>query len=80
VILSGKPGSGKSALVRLLAGLTGRAEQQIEVMHIHSQMDAGDLVGQFAQAEESGTFVWRESALVKALVEGKWLILANAHE
>jgi midasin len=45
---------------------------------MHGQMDSSDLVGQFTC--DKGGFRWQDSALVKGMVKGHWVVLENANQ
>ena len=77
IILTGPACSGKTALLRLAAWLTGN---ELQSLSLTPNSDAVDLLGGFDQVEgEQGTFRWRDSALLRAMIDGHWLVLDNAN-
>jgi midasin len=79
-LLSSPPSSGKSSyLYHLAAVLHPEVHHQIISLHLSdTSLDPRSLLGSYISSPTTpGTFEWREGALVKAMKEGKWVVLAD---
>lgn len=80
VLLSGPPSSGKMTLIRHLSSiLHPNTVNQIVSIHLaDTSLDARSLLGSYISSPtKPGTFQWRDGVLVKAMKEGKILVLEN---
>jgi len=75
VLLTGSASMGKSSLVRLAAALhcVPLAEYALS-----SGTDSCDLLGSYEQTDQ-GKFAWLDSCLVKAALQGTWVLLKHAN-
>lgn len=71
----GPRGSGKSALI---SELCHRLNQHCEVLMLYQDMTARDLIQQ-RTTKLNGDTVWRDSALVKAALDGHTIVLDGIH-
>ncbi|GAB4814206.1 hypothetical protein N2152v2_001252 [Parachlorella kessleri] len=76
VLLEGPPGSGKSALVEHVAGLTGNAEGMVR-LHLDDQMDSKTLVGAYITTARPGEFTWQPGPLAQAVSQGRWVLVED---
>lgn len=80
ILLSSPPSSGKSTLLNHLASvLHPGVHSQLVTLHLaDTSLDPRSLLGSYISSPTTpGTFEWREGALVKAMKEGKWVVLAD---
>ncbi|KAJ2157991.1 AAA ATPase midasin [Coemansia sp. RSA 552] len=74
VLLQGRVGSGKTALVEWLARRTGN---ELVTIHLNSNMDAKVLLGNYVTTQRAGDFEWRAGLLTTAVSEGRWVLIEN---
>ena len=75
LLLEGSPGVGKTSLVAALAQAAGH---ELVRINLSEQTDVSDLFGADLPVEGSdkgGHFEWRDGPLLRALKEGKWIVL-----
>jgi midasin len=80
LLLSSPPSSGKSTFIQHLAGLLhpGLHVQILTLQLSDTSLDPRSLLGSYISSPSSpGNFEWREGALVRAMKEGKWVVLAD---
>ncbi|KAG9127474.1 hypothetical protein FRC07_013283 [Ceratobasidium sp. 392] len=82
-LLSAAPASGKMTLIRELASrVHPEGERGLVTLQLaDTALDAKSLIGSYVSATTSeksaGGFVWQDGALPRALLAGKWLVLAD---
>ena len=76
VLVSGAPGSGKSALVGELARRLG-ARDSLVVIHVDEQIDSKVLLGTYMCTEGAGEFAWQPGVVSQAVAHGRWLLLED---
>ena len=72
VAIVGPKGCYKSAVARNLAHTLGK---KCELLSVHSDMTARDLLSTRGTCAETGDTIWRETALTRAARTGSWVIL-----
>ena len=83
ILVCGKPGAGKSSLVRELArmiaggGPESRHDDYLLELHVDDETDTKTLVGCCTTTDIPGEFVWRPGALTVAVREGKWVLMED---
>jgi midasin len=80
VLLTSPPSSGKSLLLSHLAGvLHPSVANQIIAIHLaDTSLDPRSLLGSYTSSPtKPGTFEWKEGVLVRAMKQGKWIILQD---
>lgn len=73
-LLLGPAGSGKSALLAVLARAAGQ-DQRMVTVHLDEQVDSRALLGTYVCAERPGEFAWQPGVVTQAVVQGRWLLL-----
>lgn len=79
-LLTSAPSSGKATLVNHLAGLLfPTSSNQVVMIHLaDTSLDPRSLLGSYVSSHtRPGEFEWKEGVLVKAMREGKWLLLKD---
>ena len=80
ILLSASPSSGKT-LVITHAAVQLHPDSPAQIVRVHladTSIDARSLLGSHAASStKPGTFEWREGAVVRAMKEGKWLVLED---
>jgi len=76
VVLMGPPSSGKSKMINYMAKRTGNFDGMIRV-HLDDQMDSKTLLGGYICTSVPGEFAWAPGPIVRAMQEGRWLVLEN---
>lgn len=79
-LLTSAPSSGKATLVNHLAGLLfPTSSNQVVTIHLaDTSLDPRSLLGSYVSSHtRPGEFEWKEGVLVKAMREGKWLLLKD---
>ena len=76
VLVCGPHGSGKSALVRELARLTGQGSGLLE-LHLDDQTDSKSLLGTYVATDIPGKFEWKAGALTHAVRAGRWVLMED---
>lgn len=76
VLVCGPHGSGKSALVRELARVTGHDRGLLE-LHLDDQTDSKTLLGTYVATDIPGKFEWRPGALTHAVRSGRWVLMED---
>lgn len=79
-LLTSPPSSGKLLLLSQLASiLHPDACNQIITIHLaDTSLDPRSLLGSYASSlTNPGTFEWKEGVLVRAMLEGKWVVFAD---
>ena len=76
VVLMGPPSSGKSKMINYMAKKTGNFDGLIRV-HLDDQMDSKTLLGGYICTSVPGEFAWAPGPIVRAMQDGRWLILEN---
>ncbi|XP_077240383.1 midasin-like protein isoform X2 [Tasmannia lanceolata] len=74
ILLHGPTGSGKTALIRKLAHVSGN---QVLFLHMDEQMDGKTLIGSYISAEQPGEFRWQPGSLTQALLKGLWVVFED---
>jgi midasin len=80
ILLTSSPSSGKSLLIHHLSSLLyPRSENHVVIIHLaDTSLDPRSLLGfHVSSATNPGTFEWREGVLVKAMKQGKWVLLKD---
>ncbi|KAG7445730.1 P-loop containing nucleoside triphosphate hydrolase protein [Guyanagaster necrorhizus] len=80
VLLTSPPSSGKSTLLSHLAScLFPGCDNHVVNIHLaDTSLDPRSLIGSYASSQtEPGTFEWKEGVLVRAMREGKWVVLKD---
>ena len=77
LLLTGPPGSGKSATARALAA-AARAGDAI-ILHAGDAADARSLLGCYVAGDRPGSFAWAPGPLALAVTQGRWFVLEGAH-
>jgi midasin len=80
ILLSAPPASGKALLITHAAAQL-HPDSPNQIVHVHladTSIDARALLGSHAVSPtKPGTFEWREGAVVRAMKEGRWLVLED---
>lgn len=79
-LVTSPPSAGKlTVLKHLAAQLHPCVPNQIIVIHLaDTSLDPRSLLGSYASSSErAGTFEWKDGVLVKALREGRWVVLKD---
>ena len=79
-LLTSAPSSGKTTLISHLATLLfPSARNQVVTIHLaDTSLDPRSLLGSYVSSHSRpGEFEWKEGVLVKAMREGKWLLLKD---
>lgn len=79
-LLTSSPSSGKSLLIHHLSGLLHPcSENNVVTIHLaDTSLDPRSLLGfHVSSTTEPGTFEWKEGVLVKAMKQGKWVVLKD---
>ncbi|EIW74720.1 P-loop containing nucleoside triphosphate hydrolase protein [Coniophora puteana RWD-64-598 SS2] len=80
VLISSPPSSGKSLLLTYLsAALHPTQKDNIVTIYLaDTSLDARSLLGSYVSSvTQPGTFEWKDGVLVRAMKEGKWLLLKD---
>ncbi|GFH15702.1 uncharacterized protein HaLaN_11979, partial [Haematococcus lacustris] len=78
LLLEGPPGCGKTWLLEHLARLTGNDSSMVRI-HLDDQMDAKSLLGAYLCTAVPGEFAWQPGPLVRAVTEGRWLVVEDVN-
>lgn len=80
VLITSSPSSGKSILLSYLASLL-RPESSQCIIRIHladTSLDSRSLLGSYVSSVTNpGSFEWKEGVLVRAMTQGKWVVLED---
>ncbi|XP_010261987.1 PREDICTED: midasin isoform X2 [Nelumbo nucifera] len=74
VLLYGPAGSGKTALIRKLAQVSGN---RVLFIHMDEQMDGKTLIGSYVCTEQPGEFRWQPGSLTQAVLNGLWVVFED---
>ena len=87
ILVHGRPGAGKSSLIRELARLVAgggvghkgskRHDDYLLEIHVDEETDTKALIGCCTTTDIPGEFVWRPGALTVAVREGKWVLFED---
>ncbi|KDQ25963.1 hypothetical protein PLEOSDRAFT_1045779, partial [Pleurotus ostreatus PC15] len=80
VLLTSPPSCGKSLLLSHLASiLYPKAQNQIITIHFaDTSLDPRSLLGSYISSPtQPGTFEWKDGTLVRAMKQGKWVVLED---
>ncbi|KIY74066.1 P-loop containing nucleoside triphosphate hydrolase protein [Cylindrobasidium torrendii FP15055 ss-10] len=80
ILLTSPPSSGKTTLLTHLATqLFPQAPNQIVTVHLaDTSLDPRSLIGSYVSSpSESGAFEWKEGVMVRAMRQGKWILLKD---
>ena len=80
ILLTSAPSSGKSLLISHMAQiLFPTARNHIVTIHLaDTSLDPRSLLGSYVSSPtRPGTFEWKEGVLVRAMKEGKWVVLED---
>ncbi|KAF7309703.1 Midasin [Mycena indigotica] len=79
-LLTSPPSSGKSLVIHHLAHLLHPGEQN-QLVNIHladTSLDPRSLLGSYVSSTtQPGTFEWKEGVLIRAMRQGKWVVLED---
>lgn len=75
VLVSGPGGSGKTAVIRELARLSGNSD--LVELHLDDQIDSKTLLGSYVCTEVPGEFTWQPGALTTAILSGRWVVIED---
>jgi midasin len=80
ILLSASPASGKTLVITHAAAQL-HPDSRTQIVRIHladTSIDARSLLGSHAGSpSKPGSFEWREGAVIRAMKEGKWLVLED---
>jgi midasin len=80
ILLTSPPSSGKSLLISHLANElhSGATNHVVNIYLADTSLDARSLLGSYVSSPtNTGTFEWKEGVLIKAMREGKWVVLKD---
>ncbi|KAM9840331.1 midasin [Aulostomus maculatus] len=78
VLLEGPIGCGKTALVELMAAVTGHTKAtEILKVQLGDQTDSKMLLGMYRCTDIPGKFVWQPGSLTQAVSKGLWILLED---
>ncbi|KAJ3606919.1 hypothetical protein NHX12_026435, partial [Muraenolepis orangiensis] len=76
VLLEGPIGCGKTALVEMMAALSGHTKDLLKVQ-LGDQTDSKMLLGMYRCTDIPGKFVWQPGTLTQAVSRGHWILLED---
>nr|XP_057921265.1 midasin [Doryrhamphus excisus] len=78
VLLEGPIGCGKTALVEMMAAVTGHAKSQSFLkVQLGDQTDSKLLLGMYRCTDIPGKFIWQPGTLTQAVSKGTWILLED---
>ena len=79
ILLSGPPSSGKTTLIEYLSASLSPPMSNIVTVHLgDTSLDPRSLLGSYVSSTtDPGTFEWKDGVVVRAMNEGKFLVLEN---
>ena len=75
-LVAGESGSGKTYLISECARELGQAGDMVS-LQLNAQSDARSLIGTYTSSSSGKSFVWQPGVLVKALQEGRWVVIED---
>ncbi|KAG8936254.1 hypothetical protein FRC02_003546 [Tulasnella sp. 418] len=78
-LITSPPGAGKSFFINHLSSRLFQSQNQVVAIHLSdTSLDPRSLLGSYISSPlKPGTFKWVEGALVRAMREGKWVVLED---
>lgn len=78
IVFDGPASSGKTSIINFMASRTGNYASMVRV-HLDDQVDSKTLLGGYVCTAKPGEFVWSPGPVVRALQNGRWLVLENVN-
>ncbi|XP_042401089.1 midasin-like [Zingiber officinale] len=74
ILLHGPAGSGKTAIINMLAEISGN---QVLFIHMADEMDSKMLIGNYVCSNQPGEFRWHPGSLTQAISKGYWVVFED---